>query len=164
MDSKSISHRVAIAAIGLPATLSSCSSEIDYMAKYCTGYDTVLYINDDMKTFVSSGALDASEMTEGNFEGGEIIRKDSGGHYEYDGEFMFSFPKSNFITEAISDSSLKIRNGSYIVEGHSSEGNHINFYIDQDGSLSRFVEILSTQGGDEVAVMWTLCGGNFTVN
>ncbi len=144
--------------------LTSCPREIDYMAKFCTGYEDVLYIDDKMATFSSSGQLSPEGKVSSHIERGHISKFDRGRYYEYHGTFEFVALKKFRSNSYVVVHSVEMRENYYISRGSSSNKNRVIYYIDFNGRLFRFDEIIESQTSRDITATWKLCGGHFVVN
>lgn len=143
---------------------ASCSEEIGYIAKFCVGYDTVLYIDNDLNTFVSSGSLSPAEVALDDVEAGKINKRDMGAHFEYTGDLQFVAPKKNFAGNSIEGYSIEYFDDGYIVDGFSGNGNMTKFLINFEGELYQINEFVESQGSNTTVVEWKICDGRFLVN
>lgn len=144
--------------------LTSCSREIDYMAKFCTGYEDVLYIDNEMATFSSSVPLSSEGKASSHIERGHISKFDRGSYYEYNGTFEFVALKNFRRNSDVLVHSVEMRDNYYISIGSFPNKNRVIYYIDFNGRLFRFDEIIESQTSRDITATWKLCGGHFVVN
>lgn len=143
--------------------VGSCAQEIDYTAKYCSGFEGVAYVTPDLSIYSSSGVLTKENIENKRFEKGKVTRSDAGQFYVYSGDMEFVAYKDSRKAPKLADDSVVYTSDHYIVEGTLMPGNRARFHIDFEGTLFRFDEILISENGDESVVKWRLCGGRFSV-
>lgn len=143
--------------------LTSCSREIDYMAKFCAGYEDVLYIDNEMATFYSLGPLSPEEKVSSHIERGHISKFDRVSYYEYYGTFEFVALKKFKRNSDVVFHAVEMRDNYYISTGFNSKKNQVIYYIDFNGRLFRFDEIIESQTSRDITATWKLCGGHFVV-